>query len=366
MREIAAYRVKGEWDLIRGLLRFAQRSSLIASLGIALLGGLVLWVLSDRFSGEAMQVLALAFVALPFWTLLQLYGEALRGFGQILAGQWASLVMRPLCFLILVGAAWVLLGGITDASLALGLHIVAASIALVFAFYLLKNQLHYSVPSNALSQNTTAWVRSALFLAFLALLNLIPQHAGILMLGLIRSAEEAGLYKAAYQTASLISSGLMAVGTAIAPTLAQLYTTKDRVKLQKLILAASAIATGLALPFALLFTFKGTWFLQLVFGKAFAGSATALAIITGGQIINVIMGPVGLFLILSGHEDKATLSIGIGCLVNLLFNTVFIQLWGVNGAATAFTISWAVVKLLNLHFVFQILRIRFLGPRGEV
>ena len=81
VREIAAYRVKGEWGLIRGLLRFAQRTSLFASLGIALLGGLALWLLSGRFSSETLRVLALAFVALPFWALLQLHGEALRGLG---------------------------------------------------------------------------------------------------------------------------------------------------------------------------------------------------------------------------------------------------------------------------------------------
>jgi len=80
VREIAAYRVKGEWGLVRGLLRFAHRTSLLASFGIALLGGLVLWVLSDHFSGEAVRLLALAFVALPFWALLNLHGASLRGF----------------------------------------------------------------------------------------------------------------------------------------------------------------------------------------------------------------------------------------------------------------------------------------------
>ena len=93
VREIAAYRVKGEFGLIRGLLRFAQRTSLLASLLIALLGGLVLWVLSDRFSAEAVRVLVLAFVALPFWALLQLHGASLRGFERILTGQWVTMAM---------------------------------------------------------------------------------------------------------------------------------------------------------------------------------------------------------------------------------------------------------------------------------
>jgi len=359
VREIATYRVRGEWGLIRRLLNFTWHISLLTSLGLTLLGGLALWVLADRFSRETIQVLALTFVALPFWALLQLNGEALRGFDQILSGQWASTVMRPLVFLILVGTLWLFFGRITDASLALGLHILAAGVALAFAFYLLRSQLKRSVPpNNVISSNIATWVRSALALAFLALLSLIPQHSGVLILGWMRSPEEVGLYKVAYQTASLIPFGLMAVGTAVAPTLAQLYSIRDNAKLRKVMLTSSAVATAFALPLVLLFTLRGAWFLSLAFSEAFAESATALAIITGGQLVNAATGPVGLFLIMSGHENKATFSSGIGSTVNLVFNIAFIQLWGINGAAAAFAVSLATTMLLCLYFLLRILKAR--------
>jgi len=364
VREIAAYRVNGEWGLIRGLIRFALRTSLLASLSIAILSGLVLWLLADRFSGEAVWVLALTFVALPFWALLNLHGASLRGFEQILAGQWVSTVMRPLGFLILVGALWVFTRGMADASLALGLHILGAGMALIFAFYLLRSHLRHSVPSNAVSQNTAAWVRSALSLVFLEILNLIPQHAGILMLGWMRDPEEVGLYKVAHQTASLIPFGLMAVNTAIAPTLARLYAVGDKGKLKRFIITASAVSTTFALPLILLFNIRGSWFLGLAFGEAFAASATALAMITGGQLVNAATGPVGLLLIMSGHENKATLSIGIGSAVNLVFNAALIPLWGINGAAVAFAVSLATTMLLYLYFVLRILQRKPYGSGG--
>jgi len=366
VREIAAYRVKGEWRLVRGLLRFAQRTSLLASLSIAFLGGFVLLVLSNRFSGEAVGVLALAFVALPFWVLLQLYGEALRGFEKILAGQWASTVMRPLGFLILVGALWLFTGGIADASLVLGLHILAAGVALAFALYLLRSQVKRSEPLNAVSQNIDVWVRSALSLAFIGLLNLIPQHAGLLMLGLMRGAEEVGLYKVAYQTAWLIPFGLMGVNTAVAPTLAQLYAVGDKAKLRKVMLTASGIATAFALPLVLLFILRGSWFLGQAFGEAFVAGATALAIITGGQLINAATGPVGLLLIMSGHENKATLSIGIGSAINVILNVVLINILGVNGAAVAFATSLATTMILYLYFILKILQTKSSDSWGAV
>jgi len=144
-------------------------------------------------------------------------------------------------------------------------------------------------------------------------------------------------------------------------TLAQLYAIGDKGKLRKVMMTASAVATAFALPLVLLFTLRGSWFLGLAFGEAFTASATALAIITGGQLVNAATGPVRLLLIMSGHESKATLSIVIGSVVNLLLNAVLIPLWGINGAAVAFAVSLAIAMLLCLYFVLRILKTKPLG-----
>lgn len=357
VREIAAYRVKNEWGLIRGLLRFAQRTSLLASLSIALLGGLALWLLSDRFSGETLQVLTLAFLALPFWALLQLHGEALRGFERILAGQWVSTVMRPLCFLTIVGVVWFFAKGFSNASLALGLQIIAVSVALAFAIILLRNQTNSFVPTDSIIQNTSIWVRSALSLALLTLLNLVPQHAGILMLGWMRNAEEVGIYKVAFQVASLLSFGRMGVNIVITPTLAKLYALGNRRKLQQVMIVAFTVATIFALPLVFLYIIKGMWLLDKIFGEAFVTGGTALIILTLGYFSHAVMGPVGALLVMSRHEGRATLSISIACGVNLLFNILLIPLWGIEGAAISYATTLAVWNFINLYFVFQILRV---------
>ena len=353
VREIAAYRVKGEWGLIRGLIRFARRTSLLASLGIALLGWLVLWLLSDRFSGEAVRVLALAFLALPFWALLQLHGEALRGFEQILAGQWTSTVMRPLGFLILVGVAWVFTGGIAEASLALGLHILAAGIALTFAFLLLRSQLSRSVPSHAVSQNTAVWTRSALSLAFLALLNLIPQHAGVLMLGWMRGAEEVGLYKVAYQSAAMISLLYMVVATVIAPTLSQLHASGDLQRLKRVLHAATLCSLAILLPFLLVFTIGRRWFLITVFGNSYLSSTGPLSILALAFSIEATFGPLWEALVMGGYQNGL---VKISLLSSILFvcvNAFLANLAGSSGTAIAFVLFYAFRTMLIVRFAKQ-------------
>ena len=349
VREIAAYRVKEEWGLIRGLLRFAQCTSLLASLGIALLGGLVLWGLSSRLSREAMQVLALAFAALPFWALLELQEASLRGFDQILAGQWVKSAMRPLCFLIIIGIAWLLFREIRNASLALGLHILATGIASAFAFYLLRGQLHRSAPSSNASQNTTVWIRSSLHLTFLALLNLIPQHAGILMLGWMRSSEEVGLYKVALQTASLIPLGLMTVNIAIAPMLTQLYVSGNKNHLRQVLAIATSVASVMALPLILACILRGGWILEHLFGNAYAGGATALAILSVGFFFNVATGVLWHLMIMTGYEQKTLVILSTSVVINLIINLIIIPIWGAKGTALAQTIALIINALLTVY-----------------
>jgi len=351
VREIAAYRVKDEWNLIRGLLRFAQRTSLLASMVIAILGSLFLLFLDGHFSKETMQVLILAFIALPFWAILELQGSSLRGFDHILVSQWTSTVMRPLCFLLILGAFWLFLGRKQSVYLALELHILATVITSVFAFYFLQGQLRGSVSSNVVSQNASVWVQSALFMAFQSFLNLIPQHAGTLVLAWMRSPEEVGFYKVAYQVASLIPFGLMAVNTAIAPTLAQLYAVRDQAKLCKVMLVSSIMATIFALPLVLLFTLGGKRFLLSIFGRNFGLGAGPLLILTLGQFIFVALGPLLLFLVMTGREDKATLITGTTAALNVVMNLLFIPVWGPKGAALATSISLVFLKTQALFYI---------------
>jgi len=117
-----------------------------------------------------------------------------------------------------------------------------------------------------------------------------------------------------------------------------------------------------ALPLVLLFTVRGSWFLSLAFGEAF--TATALAIITGGQMINAAAGPVRLLLIMSGHENKATLSVGIGAGVNLLLNGVLIiSLWVV-GAVIAGGLTIIATNILAFYFAIITLKKISFTPSG--
>ena len=351
VREIAAYRVKSEWGLIRGLLRFAGRTSLLASISIALLGGLVLWLLSNRFSGETARVLALAFVALPFWALLQLHGAALRGFERIIEGQLVAMVLRPLCFLVLLGGAWFAARELLSAPFALSLQVVAAGVALLVGFLLLRGQLEHRAPEanpalEAALPQTSVWLRNALTLLLLSLLNFIPQHVGIILLGAMRGAEEVGLYRVAFQLASFVHFGLTIVNPTIGPILSRLHTLKDESHLRRLVMVSTLIVLLVGSFLAVFFLVIGESFLGLVFGSEYTKAYPALAVLSIGFLINAAAGVLWHLMIMSRREHLILMILLISVLIYLVLNIVTIPRWGYLGAALTQSFTLTVTAVL--------------------
>ena len=351
VREIAAYRAKEESGYIQPLLSFAQRTILMASLLVILLVASGLLLFSYRLSQETLVTLGLTLATLPVLALIQLYSSTLRGLGSILVSIIVSEVLRPLSFLLLICLVCLSARNFLEAEVAIGLQTIAACITLFVGWFFLRNYKITLLSRISFTSKNKIWFRSAIWLFFLALLNLIPQHSGVLLLGVMHGTEEAALYKVAYQTASLIPFGLMTVNVVIAPTLSQLYASKDRRKLQLVVAAACGAALLFAFPLVLLFLLAGSKFLQVVFGDPFALSGKALSILAVGQIVNVATGPVGMLLLMSGHERISLINSIIGVAINLFMNLTLIPFLGIVGASIAAAITAVVVNLLALFFV---------------
>ena len=359
VREIAAYRAKEEWSLIRQLIRFSERTALIASLSLVLLGTGLLWLFAGSVAREKALILSLALVILPFLALAQLKGSALQGFQQIVEGQFVIGALRPIGFLFLIGGVWLLGRELMGAALAVCLQALAAGATLVVGGFLLHRRLitvNPRVPVQAVARvqavslvqkESPRWLKSSLLFLLLGLLNLIPQHAGIIMLGMMWGPEEVGLYKVAYQSASLIPFGLMAINIAIGPSLSEFYAKSDKLRLKKIITIATVMSLVLASPVIFLFTFAGAWFLNIAFGRAFALAENSLFYLTISSIMQIVAGPLWYALLMGGRERTVTLITGIASSVCVVASIILILLFGDEGAALAMSIYYGVILMLT-------------------
>ena len=96
----------------------------------------------------------------------------------------------------------------------------------------------------------------------------------------------------------------------------------------------------------------GKEFLSL-YGIEFAAGQTALNILLIGNMINALAGSVGLILKMTGHERDVLWTGIMAAVTNMVLNAILIPQFGIEGAATATTISISIWPLAAGVMVFR-------------
>ena len=346
IREIAGHQVRQQWGLLLGVLRFANITALVMSVGLATLAGLLGWFLAERFGTQQLLTFAWALSLVPLMTLGLLRGAALRGLRKVVQGQLPEQVLQPGLLMVLVGLT-VALAGAETLSPALTMALHALAFLVTFLLGAMPAETGPARPQYAVR----AWLRSLLPLSFLAGMQVINNRAGIVMLGLLGNAEEVGIYRVASQGAMLVVFGLTAMNMVVSPYVARFYAQNDTAKLQRMITISARVMLLAALPVAAVFVVFGDDILRLVFGADYVPGHAALAILCVGQLINAATGSVVAILNMMGHERDTARSVALAAVLNVMLNALLIPFYGIEGAAVATAVSLAAWNLLMVYWV---------------
>jgi O-antigen/teichoic acid export membrane protein len=359
VREVARYEAEERWGLLAGLLR--RSNQLVALLTLLIVAGalavMLLFDLGLSVSNRA--TFAWALVLLPILALGFLRGAALRGLRRVVQGQLPEVGIRPGLFVLaLVGvlAASSLWPGASielTPQLAMALHAGAALIAFIVGVWLLRRELPEAVARAKRAYETQAWLRSLLPLTLLASVAMINSRMDIVLLGVLTTPADVGVYRVAYSMATPVTLALSAVNLAVAPYFARAYSGADQAGLQRLATWSARVSAVVALPAAIVLIAVGGPILGFVFGSEFAAGAGALALLVVGQLGNVAAGSVGNILNMSGHETDTVVASGLAALVNLALNLVLIPPFGIGGAATATMTSLVLWNAILVHRVWR-------------
>lgn len=352
LRNVAAYQARSEWGLMRGLLRWANQAVLLTSLGFGVIALLVSLALRDHFNPTMLAAFFLALSTLPLVALNALRASTLRGLGYVALAQLPGSLIRPFSFLALVVVTYLLLGNRFNASWAVGVQVGAMAIALGFGILMMMRHMPKEVNDTPPVYDSRTWVGSALPFLLIGGMQLINNQTDIVMLGALQGAEAVGIYRVATRTAQLVVFVLGAASAVLQPTIAKLYAARDMQRLQRVATQSARVVLLVSVPVAIVLIVFGRWIL-VIFGQEFTKGATALAILSVGQLVNAGMGFVGILLSMTGHERDTARSVGIAAVVNVVLNAILIPVWGINGAATATATSLVV---WNLILAVQVVR----------
>ena len=345
-RELASNEATGRWDLARGLLRRAAQLVTLSTAVIAVVTLAVLWNAPLHVSREGRWTLTVA-VALMVLNAYGMLGAAtLMGLRRVVIAQIPMQVGRPALFLAGVVSLWWFAHGRLDPVTAMGANVVAAAVMLAVLFLVAGRSFRTRAEPVAPQFETRRWLGSALPFTFMAGLGVINAQTDIVMLGLMKTSHDVGIYRVAVAGAGLIPLVLMAVNNAIGPTLSRLHSQGDRTRLARVarLAAYAGLLGGLAV--LALFAVWGHDLIRLVYGTVYLVAWAPLMILAVGQTTNAGMGPVGLVLNMTGYEKDAFFGLAVAAVVNITLNAALIPFWGTLGAATATAIATMVWNVL--------------------
>ena len=358
MRFTATYVASAKWAYLRGYLLFASGFALAVSALVGLGTDGVVYAVFRGSEGTLLSTFLIGTIAIPFYAILQIWSGCVRGLKHVILSQIPVSIVQQGSFLLLL-LLWRTLpianGNRADAVMLI--NVASAVIAATLCGSMLLRFLPRFFWSAQASFLVRPWLSVGASLMLINGCNVLLQRAPLLLLGTLAGSEQAGLYAPASRIALTISFGLTAVNSWAAPMIADLYARGDHMGLQRLIRLATRTSVIFTLPITLAVALWGRNILAL-FGAQYVAAYPALVILSCGQFINALWGPVGFLLTMTGRETVAARVLMLNTAMCILAGMFLTSQWGVLGAAVASSIVTAFGSLPMVFIVWRRMRIR--------
>jgi O-antigen/teichoic acid export membrane protein len=346
LKYVAIHASRGEKAVAGRLVRQAGLLVGGGSLAVTLLLWLAAPVLCREIFHDPeltwlMRLMALSIV--PF-SLLNLLAEALRGLQRIGAFTLIQGVLVPLTSVLLLAALHYTAGA--ELTGAAQVYVASCLITVFCAMLLgrvyLGRERQMPVPPGMAPMKSL--IATASPLAWVTLISVAMSFTETLFLGIFSSSGDVGLYAAALRLALLVNFVIIAFNSILAPQFASLYNEGNFRAI--LSLSRKSIVTMLivASPLLGIFLVAPRRVLAL-FGTEFSAASEALMVLSIGQMFSILVGPVGVFLMMTGHEKELRRNLAVSYLANLVAALLLIPPMGVMGGAWSATFGIVVLNL---------------------
>ncbi len=333
---------------IASLTNFSFR--LIIVLGIA--SAVILffgadWINRSFFQDASLTLhLKILALALPFSLLVSYYATILRSFEKVKTVSFFVNILPNALKIILLGA--LIFVGMSAFSISYAYTISFILIAVAMYIYSRKR---FSFSKNGEKILPDSVEKAQLFkysfpFIFIGLLNAIFYWTDSLMIGHFADARSVGLYSAALTVISLFSIGPDLFVQLFLPVVSKETAKNNSDLVRDLTKRISKWIYLVNLPIFLMILLFPSLIINILFGSDFLAAKNSLIILSLGAIISGIATlSTNLLSIKSKDTMKVMKLLILFSIVNISLNIFLIPLWGMEGAATATAISWALFSL---------------------
>lgn len=294
---------------------------------------------------EAAPLLFLLAFSVPLYSLLRILGAAFRSLGRFVYDIGLRSFLFPACQVVLsVGLSYCC--GARGAAIG---YLLALVVIVLLGGVLLRRDFPRPVQRGQISKFT---YRGLLQFAISALIIGFSQQllvqADKLVLGRLVSAEELGVYVAAFRVANQSTLGLMAVEIVFAPMCSSLFGQGNWETMSRLLKVTTRWAIMLSIPIFCTLTLVPRDVMYLLFGTEYTLASSTLTLLALVQMVKVSVGPIGYLLMMTGKQDIELFNSLSVVFLNLVLNLLLTVRYGITGAAIATLVSVGLVSIARL------------------
>lgn len=181
---------------------------------------------------------------------------------------------------------------------------------------------------------------------------LIMQSFDIYILEAYYSLSVIAYYGVAIKISAVVGIILTSINATIAPKISKLFFGNEMSELKSIIKKATMLNISLSIPLIVLIILTSNYILSF-FGDNYILAKEALYIILGGQIINALCGPVGLYLNMTGRQVFFQKLLLLTLVINVVMNLMLIPKFEMVGAAISTAFSFALWNIVGLLYVLK-------------
>lgn len=159
-------------------------------------------------------------------------------------------------------------------------------------------------------------------------------------------------YATTIKLITILAMVINSVSITTSTKIAEYFFLNERNELIKIIRKSSRLIFLLTFPMIIiLLLFSNT--ILLVFGAKYTIASQPLIILTIGQGICSLFGPVPIYLNMTGRQKIFQYILIIAVLINFLLNSFLIKLYNMNGAAISYSISMIFWNLTAAIYIYK-------------
>lgn len=345
----------------RTLVALSIKISLILSIALAAAIYFASSLLSVHFfhSNEMTEVLRVFSIYLPVLSVSRIVSGALVGVKRADLTSHITNLLSPMVFLILLLLIHFFGGELVSSIFA---RLASNLLGVVILIFFLLKKLPGSVQTPERSVSLRRFLSFSTPLMLIGLIYVLLGQMDIIMLGYFIGESEVGIYSVAMKMALLVIFGLEVVLPVVQPHFSALYESRDFETTEALFKTSTKwlFYSGL-FAFGPLFVLRSE--VLNCFGAEFVGGGSILLVLGIGHLANVLSGPTGQMLVMTGKVKLEMTNSLLIVVLNFLLNLFLIPLMGTIGAAIATALSISAINAVKFLEVYLLYKINPYSPK---